>query len=204
LELEILVGGITKVITVFCSGDSIFAEQRPFMSDDIELEPGDPVIPRKPDEALELELQISLRLKLDESVELEATALRVKARHEPSSRELCDLARRIYDARRTRTKVLASRLFGEPAWDMLLALYCHPNRGLTMTAGGLSDAADVAQTTGLRWQKVLLDEGLIKRGPQEVDAGRQIVRLSHKGRMLMTTYLKRLFDCGVPVCPTTG
>jgi DNA-binding MarR family transcriptional regulator len=171
------------------------------MSKEEQLTPRSDARPRVGDEALDFELQINLRFKLDEVAEIEATALRVNARREPSSTELVELAGRIYDARRTRAKVLDGELFGEPAWDMLLALYCLPRRGLIMSVSGLNYSAEVPQTTGLRWQKLLRDEGLIERGPQEVDARRQIVRLTDKGRALMTAYLTRLFYCGAPVPP---
>jgi DNA-binding MarR family transcriptional regulator len=174
------------------------------MSKEEQLKAATGIVPGQPNEALDFEIQINLRLKLDEFAEIEATALRLNARREPSSRELWELAGRIFDARRARSKVLDAELFGEPAWDMLLALYCLPKRGLIMSVSGLNYSAEVAQTTGLRWQKLLRDEGLIERGPQEVDARRQIVRLTARGRDLMTAYLTRLFYCGVPVPPATG
>jgi DNA-binding MarR family transcriptional regulator len=150
----------------------------------------------------DLHLQINLRLKLDEVTQVEATALHATARRAPTRRELCQLACRIYDARRARDKVLDRKLFGEPAWDMLLALFCLPSRGELLSVSALSYASAVPQTTALRWQGVLTDEGLIERGPQAVDARRQIVRLTAKGRALMEAYLIRLFYCATPVPPS--
>ena len=146
-------------------------------------------------------LQINLRFKLDEVARIEATTLSSRARRTPTRRELCQLACRIYDARRARDKVLDRKLFGEPAWDMLLALFCLPARGELMSVSALTYASAVPQSTGHRWQAMLRDEGLIERGPQGVDARRQIVRLTPNGRALMETYLTRLFYCETPVPP---
>jgi DNA-binding MarR family transcriptional regulator len=109
--------------------------------------------------------------------------------------ELRELASRIYDARRTRGKILGRKLFGEPAWDMLLALYCLPVRGLVMSVTTLNYCADVPQTTGHRWQQVLACDGLIERGPKQMDARRQVVRLTPRGTTLMEKYLGRLLNC---------
>jgi DNA-binding MarR family transcriptional regulator len=126
-------------------------------------------------------LQINLRLNLDEVAKVEALELRRKRPKEPTRKELCRLACQIYDARRSRNKMLNRDLFGEPAWDMLLALYCLPARGEMITVTSLSLAADAASSTGLRWQAVLEKEGLIEQGPAGVDARRKLMRLTIRG-----------------------
>lgn len=148
-----------------------------------------------------IRLQIDLRLTLDEVAEASAQDLRSTARRVPSRRELSQLACRIYDARRTRDRMLARQLFGEPAWDMLLALYCLPARGELLGVTALTLAAEIPQATGHRWQAVLTDEGMIERGPPQFDARRQNVRLTAKGRTLLETYLARLYCCDTPVPP---
>ena len=148
-----------------------------------------------------IRLQIDLRLCLDEVADACVEVLRSQAPSIPSRKELSQLACRIYDARRTRDRMLARHLFGEPAWDMLLALYCLPARGEILSITALTLAADIPQTTGYRWQAVLTDEGLIERGPPETDARRQNVRLTAKGRMLLEAYLTRLYYCDTPVPP---
>ena len=66
-------------------------------------------------------LQIDLRLKLQEIMELEAEVLKAEAnsRGQPTRRQLCTLACSIYEARRKRDRLFDQKLFGEPAWDML-------------------------------------------------------------------------------------
>ena len=81
---------------------------------------------------------------------------------------------------------------------MLLALYCLPTRGITLGVTSLGHAANVPPSTGTRWQKLLLDEGLIQRGSHVSDARQQLVGLTAKGRMLMERYLIRLFYCQEP------
>jgi len=147
-------------------------------------------------------LRIDLRLKLSEVARLEAELLRRSACRQPTHRELGRLAKKIYDARRARTRMLDKEgrgLFGEPAWDMLLALYCFPLRGELLTITSLSFAAEVPQTTGHRWQKILTKEALIERGPEGCDdLRRRFVRLTPRGRALMDCYLTRLFYADAP------
>jgi DNA-binding MarR family transcriptional regulator len=175
------------------------SEDRTSVCHEEQVKPQAPATPA--DATDDLRLQINLRLKLDEVAHIEAIALRQNARRVPSRRDLWQMACRIYDARRARDKILDRKLFGEPAWDMLLALYCLPPRGELMSVSALTYASAVPQTTGHRWQSILRDEGLIERGPQEVDARRQIVRLTPRGRSLMDDYLSRLFYCDTPFPP---
>lgn len=149
----------------------------------------------------DLHLQINLRLHLDEIAEVEAKQLLIDNRLLPTRHELCQLACRIYDARRSRDRIFDRELFGEPAWDTLLALYCLPARGEIMTVSALALASATSQTTGYRWQAILTQQGLIERGPQGVDLRKQFMRLTAKGRALMESYLTRLFYCDTPVPP---
>jgi DNA-binding MarR family transcriptional regulator len=147
-------------------------------------------------------LQIDLRLKLDEVAELEAELLRRSARRQPNRKELTRLACKIYEARRARERILDKErrgLFGEPAWDMLLALYCMPSRGEFLSISGLTYAACVPQTTGLRWQRILMDEGLMEIGPDTEDLRRRFVGLTARGKALMESYLTKLFYSEAPL-----
>ena len=81
----------------------------------------------------------------------------------------------------------------------VLSLYCLPTRGELMTVTSLSFAANVPQTSGLRWQQRLTDEGLIERGPHAVDLRKQMIRLTTEGRKLMDRYLTHLFYCDTAI-----
>jgi len=111
-----------------------------------------------------------------------------------TSEELQRLAGGIYDARRKRDKILSGELFGEPAWDMLLALYCFPGRGEALAVTGLSYAANVAESTGHRIQAELARSGLIERTRDRSDKRRQFVALTVKGRALLERYLGSLLS----------
>jgi DNA-binding MarR family transcriptional regulator len=145
-----------------------------------------------------VQVQINITLQLDEVAEVEADRLKQDAHRPPRRHELIQLAGRIYDARRTRDKMLGRRLFGEPAWDMLLALYCLPARGELLGVTALTHAANTPEATGHRWQQTLTEEGLIERGPPGFPARKQIMKLTTKGRELMERYLTRLFYADAP------
>jgi DNA-binding MarR family transcriptional regulator len=106
---------------------------------------------------------------------------------------LIDLACRIYDTRRTRSRYFHSSLLGEPVWDMLLALFCLPSRWKKLTIGGLAHAADVPLTTGLRWAKLMEQKGLIGRSPDPLDARRVYVSLTDRGEQVMREYLSSIY-----------
>ena len=143
----------------------------------------------------DLILQINLRLRLDEVAASEAELLSANVRRQPSRKELRRLAQRIYAARRLRDKLLKRSLFGEPAWDMLLALYHLPPLGQMLTVSGLCCCSGVPQTTAHRWQQTLAKEGLIEEGPRASDARMRFVRLTDHGIDLVEHYLTRLFNC---------
>lgn len=139
-------------------------------------------------------VQINLRLHLDEIADVEGAHLSARARRAPTDKERRKFADLIYRQRRLRDRVVEESLFGEPAWDMLLALYCFPARGEMLTVSSLSYAAAVPVTTGIRWQKVLTEQGLIETGPDEVDGRRRFVRLTSIGRAMMDRILGRLLE----------
>ena len=135
----------------------------------------------------DLRLQIDLRFSVDDAIDGGEDA-----HPTPTKAELIRLASAIYRARRSRAKMLIEELFGEPAWDMILALYCLPARGERLSVTGLSYAANVAPTTGLRVQAALAEKGLIEKEQEKADARRFLVSLTEKGRTLLECYLASL------------
>ena len=103
--------------------------------------------------------------------------------------QLAELARRIYETRRSRSQYLHGALFGEPVWDMLLALYCGASRGETPSVSSLCHAAGVPQTTALRWLHLMEQKKLIDRTPDPNDGRRVYLTLSKHGDEVITTYL---------------
>ena len=135
----------------------------------------------------------SVLLRLVGAAEEAAEAIaKSAAETPPNRRQLATLACKIYDARRTRDEYFERTLFSEPAWDIMLALYCLPARGERLTVSGLSHAAGAQESTGLRWQNVMTEAGLIEQGPRELDRRKQMVRLTTYGRELLEQYLTRI------------
>ena len=163
------------------------------MSRQDEVTPPSPVTTSAEPGGDDVLLQINLRLRLDEVAELEAKLLRQHPARQPTRKELWALAGRLYDARRVRDRMIEGNLFGEPAWDMLLALYCSPVRGICLSTTSLSHAANAPVATGARWQKTLFDLELIRYGPHMSDDRQRLVGLTDKGKQLMESYLTRLF-----------
>ena len=149
--------------------------------------------PEGPDD--DFMLEVTRRLRLDEAADIEAELLRIRARRQPSQKELRRFARKIYEARRMRDRLLDKKLFGEPAWDMLLALYHLPALGHMLTTTGLCCCSGAPLTTALRWVNTLVSEGLIERGPHLKDGRMQLVRLTDEGKALLDRYLARLLHC---------
>jgi DNA-binding MarR family transcriptional regulator len=91
-------------------------------------------------------------------------------------------------ARRRRSKYFASELFSDPAWDMLLELYAAELEQRRISTTGLSYAAGVPLTTGLRWIDVFIREGLIAKRCDPLDGRRVYIGLSANGVAAMSAY----------------
>jgi len=98
------------------------------------------------------------------------------------------LAEVIYRDRRRRERHLPSRLFGEPAWDILLDLYVAATRGLAVSVSNACLAAATPASTALRWLHHLEVDGLVERLADETDARRHYVRLTDSGMEHMNAY----------------
>ena len=90
--------------------------------------------------------------------------------------------------RRRRSKYFAPELFSDPAWDMLLELYAAELEQRRISTTGLSYAAGVPLTTGLRWIDVFIREGLIAKRCDPLDRRRVYIGLSANGVAAMSAY----------------
>jgi len=79
-----------------------------------------------------------------------------------SRSDLSERAAALLKVRRLRNELFGRALFGEPAWDMLLALYVATGRGTRVTVSGIA-GSECPHTTGLRWLQALEAEQLVKR-----------------------------------------
>ena len=94
----------------------------------------------------------------------------------------------ILKARDRRGEFINSKLFGEPAWDMLLELYLAELRQFRVPISSLGVSARVAPTTALRWIETLDREGLISKRADPLDRRRIFVELSAAGSERMRSY----------------
>lgn len=101
-------------------------------------------------------------------------------------------------ARRLREDVIGDDLFSDPAWDILLDLYAALDRGDRVPATSVASMAGVPASTGRRWARKLVERGLLEREKDRRDHRLTYVRLTAKGRNIMTEYMVRLAAKGLP------
>jgi len=132
----------------------------------------------------------SLQKQLDE--------LRIRLTAHPQAdavdaEDLGQLAREIVYSRQRRAKVFGDgELFGEPAWDIFLALYVAQEAQHKLSISGVCDVAGVPLATGLRWIEKLEKEGWLCRTPDPVDRRRSWLLLTERASNVMREYLEGL------------
>ena len=106
-----------------------------------------------------------------------------------SDRKLAIIATSIYRARRRRLNYFDEALFAEPAWDMLLDLFANRALGRRVNITSLCLAADVPQSTGLRYIDQLEEHGLLERSNAPEDRRVTLVDLTALGYKQMRRYV---------------
>jgi DNA-binding MarR family transcriptional regulator len=96
-------------------------------------------------------------------------------------------------ARRNRAHYLPPELFAEPAWDILLDLLRAELAYERVSVSSVCIAADVPQTTGLRWLKALEHRGLVLRQGDPRDSRRTFVILSPDTSKALRRYFLEVF-----------
>ena len=91
-------------------------------------------------------------------------------------------------ARQLRSSIFGCAIFGEPAWDMLIALYVTQSEGRPVTVSGLAEWTQCPQTTALRWLNILEGKGLIDRTAHPTDKRMHLVDLTGCGREALETF----------------
>jgi DNA-binding MarR family transcriptional regulator len=102
---------------------------------------------------------------------------------------LLKLAQMMLLARQARAHFFKAPMFGEPAWEMLLALYINHDGGSRQSIGRLSAVSGAPPTTALRWLDYLEKEQLVARNPNPTDRRSDFVELTDRGRSAMEAYL---------------
>lgn len=92
------------------------------------------------------------------------------------------VAKGIYCSRRTREKNFHPNFFSDPAWDMLLVLYCEgPPRG-AVSVSSLCHASGSPQSTSLRALHRMCQAGWVLRYPHATDRRMTMLNLSAAAR----------------------
>lgn len=111
--------------------------------------------------------------------------------HIYDTRALVDLARNVYQFRRSRRRTFDEELFGEPGWDILLDLYIADAEGKNLPVTSVCIGAAVPATTALRWIKLLENQRFVVREFDTSDARRTYIKLSDTGRRKMNELLSQ-------------
>ena len=88
-----------------------------------------------------------------------------------------------------RRKLFGPNLFGEPGWDILLALYVIDNVERRMSIADLTAITHVPLTTSLRWLAYLEEQDFVSRSAAPNDQRMVLVELTDDGRRAMESYL---------------
>lgn len=105
---------------------------------------------------------------------------------------LYTMAERLYSQRRQRDRYFPPSLFGEPAWDLLLALFIAHEEGRELSVAEACKAAGVGSRAGRTWLAKLEDAGLIALGQGKGDRRQGSVGLTQDGLERLSEYLMRL------------
>lgn len=98
-------------------------------------------------------------------------------------------ADRLYAERRRRDALFPDGLFGEPAWDLMLALFTAREKGQSMILCKAYRAAGVTDTTGRRLLDRMEEEGLITRRRAPRSRKMRVVELTDAAASRLIDYL---------------
>ena len=114
---------------------------------------------------------------------------------DPEEREMlrADAARERF-RRGLRRKLFGPHLFGEPGWDIMLALYVIDNVERRLSIAELTAITHVPLTTSLRWLTYLEEQDLVSRSAAPNDQRMVLVELTDDGRRAMESYFSHARD----------
>lgn len=111
--------------------------------------------------------------------------------------DLIALARSTFRARRIRGQHFPEPMFGEPAWDMLLALFVRARSGARQSITRLTKFSGAPPTTALRWIDFLERMEFVSRRTSPTDKRIALIELTDKGREAIEAYLADLVQQGL-------
>lgn len=101
-------------------------------------------------------------------------------------------AREMLHDRARRRQYFNSRLFSDPAWDILLELYLAGVAQCRVPVSSIGVRAGIPLTTVLRWLDILQKEGLVQRTRDPLDGRRIFISLTSNGGEAMGAYFESL------------
>jgi DNA-binding MarR family transcriptional regulator len=107
-----------------------------------------------------------------------------------SRHELIQAGRELFRLRVLRNNIFPAAMFGEPAWDILLALYCGLD-GQRPSITTLTDLIKTPTTSVTRWVDYLEAQRLVTRVPCPFDRRVALVELTEKARANLDWYLSQ-------------
>ena len=108
---------------------------------------------------------------------------------ERNADRLAEIAAREYRSRRSRDRHFDRKLFGEPAWDIMIDLFIQQSSGKTVSVTSAAIASQVPVTTALRHLAALQKAGLVERMRSAADARVRLLRLTREGYVRIGSWL---------------
>lgn len=112
----------------------------------------------------------------------------------PTPDQLIGLSKRLYSMRLRRQDFFSSDLFGEPGWDMLLALFNAEAGGHKLTVSSLCASSQSPSTTSLRWLDRLIQLDLVARTKSPLDGRVFFIVLRPSARTAISNYLREIWE----------
>jgi DNA-binding MarR family transcriptional regulator len=98
------------------------------------------------------------------------------------------LAATLLRLRASRLRYFPAAMFGEPAWDMMLAIHAQSD-GERPTIALLADRLRLPVSSAARWGRYLEVHGLVARHPHPNDARAHLMELTQKGQGQLEAYI---------------
>jgi hypothetical protein len=125
-------------------------------------------------------------------VRMESQNLELRVRKGEPFVSTWQAAKVLYRMRRERDGIIGSKIFFDPAWDILLDLYAAEGEGQRICISSSCIAASVPYSTALRCLRDLEAQALISRVRDRKDGRRTYVELTDRSRSALVKILDEL------------
>jgi DNA-binding MarR family transcriptional regulator len=115
--------------------------------------------------------------------------------------ERVQLARELYQNRRARDRLFDAELFADPAWDILLILYCASHSQQRLSVSSVCASAGVPATTALRWIGQLCRQELICKAKSPTDGRITWLYLADQTGQRLDRYFDGILDKRASLSP---